>query len=338
MTANMMRAMALRAPGEPLLLEERPLPRPKTAEILIRVRACGVCRTDLHLADGDLPGARYPVVPGHQIVGEIREVGPGLGAGLVGARVGVTWLASACGSCSYCAEGRENLCDAARFTGCDVDGGFADHVIARADFCQAIPPGLDEVEAAPLLCAGAIGRRTLRLAGEGARRVGLYGFGAAAHLVAQMALAEGREVYAFSREGDEAAQDLARSLGAAWAGASTEEPPLKLDAALVFAPVGELVPKALGDLAKGGIVVCGGIHMSDIPGFPYRLLWEERQIRSVANLTRADAREVLDLAARTDLRPRVARYALEDANRALDDLRRGRLDGAAVLEIAPGAP
>ncbi|WP_395703012.1 zinc-dependent alcohol dehydrogenase family protein [Aquabacterium sp.] len=336
-----MQAMVLSRLGEPLRLEQRPEPVPGPGELRLRVLACGVCRTDLHLVDGELPQARLPVVPGHQIVGIVEALGPGVDAHFAGQQVGVPWLGGACGHCRYCRGMFENLCDTPVFTGCSRDGGFATHVLARADFCLplvglALPPE----RIAPLLCAGLIGWRSLRMAtdglalgaqDEGARDIGFYGFGAAAHLVAQVALHEGRRLCAFTRPGDTAAQDFARGLGAAWAGGSDEPPPWPLDAALIFAPSGELVPLALAAVRKGGRVVCGGIHMSDLPSFPYRLMWEERQLLSVANLTRRDGQAFLAHAARHPLQVHSQAYALADANQALADLRAGRLNGAAVL-------
>ncbi|WP_298234639.1 zinc-dependent alcohol dehydrogenase family protein [uncultured Azohydromonas sp.] len=327
-----MKAMVLQRPGTPLVLQERADPVPGPGEVRLRVLACAVCRTDLHVVDGELPGTRLPVVPGHEIVGEVEALGPGVDALRAGDRVGVPWLGHACGHCDYCAHGHENLCDAPGFTGHTRDGGFATHVVAEAAFCLPLrSQAADAVHLAPLLCAGLIGWRCLRAAGDEARALGLYGFGAAAHLIAQVALRQGREVYAFTRAGDTAAQDFARRLGVTWAGASEEPPPRLLDAAILFAPVGALVPLALRALRKGGRVVCGGIHMSDIPAFAYRLLWEERQVVSVANLTRRDGLEFLDLVAARPLEVQASVYPLEQANQALDDLRRGRLQGAAVL-------
>lgn len=324
-----MRAMVLRRTGDPLVPEERPTPEPGAGEVLLRVRACAVCRTDLHEIDGELAGSRRPIVPGHEIVGEV--VGSGEGVELPpGERLGVPWLGSTCGRCAYCVRGEENLCDEARFTGHDRDGGYADHVIADARYAFALPGAFDDEHAAPLLCAGLIGHRSLRMAGD-PRRLGIYGFGAAAHIVAQVAVFEGREVYAFTREGDAAGQDFARSLGAVWAGGSSERPPVELDAALLFAPVGALVPAALRAVRKGGVVVCGGIHMSDVPSFPYAILWGERQIRSVANLTRRDAAEFLALAPRVPVRTHVERFPLARANEAVARLRAGEITGAAVL-------
>ena len=326
-------AMVLRAPRSRLVAEPRGVPQPGRDEVRLRVRACAVCRTDLHLQDGDLPMARWPVVPGHEIVGTVEVCGADVAALRVGQRVGVPWLGSACGRCLYCRTDRENLCEAPQFTGCTRDGGFATHVLANASFCVPLDGlGLDDVHAAPLLCAGLIGWRSLRRAGDDARVLGLYGFGAAAHLVAQGAVAQGRRVFAFTRRGDAAAQQLARELGCAWAGASDEAPPEPLDAAILFAPVGGLVPAALAAVRKGGRVVCGGIHMSDIPSFPYRLLWEERELVSVANLTRADAREfIAALATVPALQVHAQTYALAEADRALADLRAGAVRGAAVL-------
>jgi len=298
--------------------------------VLVKVRACGVCRTDLHVVDGELPHARVPLVPGHEIVGVIDRVGAGVPELAVGDRVGIPWLGYSCGACEMCRSGRENLCPNARFTGYQIDGGYADYTVADARFVFAIPERYADVEAAPLLCAGLIGYRAYRMAGD-ARRLGLYGFGAAAHIIAQVAVHEGREIFALTSPGDAAAQEFARSLGVAWAGASTEAPPEPLDAAIIFAPVGRLIPEALSRIVPAGVVVCAGIHMSDIPSFPYRLLWEERVIRSVANLTRRDAQEFLSLAAEMPIRTHTERYDLADANRALANLRAGTVRGAAVL-------
>lgn len=322
-----MRAMVITAPGAPLELREQPVPAASAGQVRVEVRACGVCRTDLHVADGELPGVRAGLVPGHEIVGVVEESG---GRFPRGARVGIPWLGWTCGACSYCASGRENLCDRARFTGWQIDGGYAEHAVADERYCFLLPERYGDLEAAPLLCAGLIGHRALRMAGD-ARRVGLYGFGAAAHLVAQVAAFEGREVYAFTRRGDAQAQRFALELGSRWAGSSDEQPPELLDAAILFAPVGALVPAALRAVAKGGVVVCAGIHMSDIPSFPYQLLWGERTVRSVANLTRRDGDEFLALAARANLKTRVQPYPLERANEALAALREGRLVGAAAL-------
>lgn len=328
-----MLGMVFRRPWTPLAAEVRPDPIPGPGEVRLRVAACGVCRTDLHVVEGDLPLARSAVIPGHEIVGVVDAIGPGVLGVALGERRGAPWLGGTCGVCVYCREGRENLCEAPEFTGWTRDGGYADTVVVHADYCFPLPDGLTDAEAAPLLCAGLIGFRAWRLAGEAhpVRRLGLYGFGAAAHLLAQLAIHEGQAVYAFTRDGDGAAQSLARELGCTWAGGSGEEPPEALDAAIIFAPVGGLVPIALGAVRKGGTVVCGGIHMSEIPSFPYRLLWEERRLLSVANLTRQDARDYLPRAAAAGLRPHVVRYDLADANRALDDLRTGAFTGAAVL-------
>ncbi len=325
-----MRAMVLERPGEPLVAVERPRPDPGPGQVLLRVLACGVCRTDLHVADGELPEPRLPLVLGHEIVGEVAGLGDGVEDLAAGDRVGVPWLGWTCGACSYCASGRENLCDRARFTGYQLDGGYAEHAVADRRFCFPIPAGYDDAEAAPLLCAGLIGYRALALAGD-ARRLGLYGFGAAAHILVQIARHQGREVFAFTRPGDAGGQAFARDLGARWTGGSDERPPEELDAALLFAPVGDLVPAALAAVAKGGTVVCAGIHMSEIPAFAYELLWGERVLRSVANLTRADGEALLELAPRVPVRTSVERFPLADANRALDRLRRGAIRGAAVL-------
>jgi len=324
------RALTLDGPGRPLQLVVRARGAPQPGQILIAVRACGVCRTDLHIVDGELPWPGHPVVPGHEVVGIVLEVGAGVERFAPGDRVGVPWLGWTCGQCRYCLSGRENLCDHARFTGYQIDGGYADHVIADERYSFRLPPRYGDAEAAPLLCAGLIGYRALLMAGE-AQRLGVYGFGAAAHILAQVARHQGRKVYAFTRPGDASAQAFARSQGALWAGDSTSAPPEPLDAALLFAPVGELVPQALRAVAKGGTVVCAGIHMSDIPAFPYRLLWEERVVRSVANLTRDDARQFFAAIARTPVTAHTRRYDLADANRALADLRQGLVRGAAVL-------
>jgi propanol-preferring alcohol dehydrogenase len=328
-----MRAMVLEAPGRPLALADRPDPSPGPGQLLLDVAACGVCRTDLHLLDGEVPVPRLPVVLGHQIVARVAKAGPGA-AMWPGTRVGVPWLGWTCGSCHFCTSGRENLCIRARFTGRDIHGGYAEHTVADVRYCLRLPDDLDDISAAPLLCAGLIGFRALRLAGDG-ERLGLYGFGAAAHLIAQVAIWEGRRVYAFTRAGDEKGQEFARSLGVEWAGASGDTPPEPLDAALIFAPVGALVLNALRACDRGGAVVCAGIHMSELPPIPYEDLWHERSVRSVANLTRHDGEEFLGLAPRVPVRSTVTRYPLEAANEALDDLRHGRFEGAAVLEIQP---
>jgi propanol-preferring alcohol dehydrogenase len=322
--------MVLEVPGTPLRPVELALPEPGPEQVVVRVHACAVCRTDLHVVDGELPGARLPLVPGHEIVGTIVAAGAHVPRERVGTRVGIPWLGWTCGECEWCTSGRENLCPRARFTGYHLDGGFAEHAVAHAGYCLPLPGDLPDVDAAPLLCAGLIGYRAYRAAGD-APCLGLYGFGAAAHLLAQVAVAEGRRVYAFTRPGDSAGQDFARALGAAWAGGSDEDPPEALHAAIIFAPVGALVPAALRAVRPAGVVVCAGIHMSDIPSFPYAWLWEERQIRSVANLTREDGARFLALVARLGIRPRVVTYALGAANEALGDLRAGRIAGAAVL-------
>jgi len=325
--------MVLKTPRAPLVAEAYADPEPGPGELRLRVRACGVCRTDLHVVDGDLPSRRPFVVPGHEIVGVVDAMGTGVCDVMLGERRGVPWLGGTCGVCQYCREGQENLCDDPEFTGWTRDGGYADTVIARADFTFPLPTGLSDLEAAPLLCAGLIGFRSWRVACEARKvqRLGLYGFGAAAHLLAQLAVHQGQAVYAFTRDGDQAAQALARDLGCVWAGGSGEPPPELLDAAIIFAPVGDLVPLALAAVRKGGTVVCGGIHMSDIPSFSYDLLWGERRLVSVANLTRQDARDYLPLAAAAGVRAHVKAYPLGEANAALEDLRRGAFVGAAVL-------
>ncbi|HYJ22464.1 MAG TPA: zinc-dependent alcohol dehydrogenase family protein [Solirubrobacterales bacterium] len=325
-----MRAMVLERAGEPLQPAELPDPVPGPGQVLIRVDACGVCRTDLHILDGELSEPKLPLVPGHQIVGTVAGVGEGAERFAVGERVGVPWLGWTDGECRYCRDGRENLCDNARFTGYDIDGGYAELAVADERFCFPIPPGLTDEGAAPLLCAGLIGYRALRLVGA-AERVGFYGFGASAHILCQVAVGEGRRVFAFTREGDEETQAFARQLGAEWAGSSAQSPPEKLDGAIVFAAAGELMPAALRASAKGARVISAGIHMSDIPSFPYEILWEERSLGSVANLTRADGEEFMALAPRVPVHTEVTTYALEDANTALEDLRAGRFRGAAVL-------
>jgi alcohol dehydrogenase, propanol-preferring len=325
-----MRAMVLREIGSPLVLEARPEMLPKPTEVRVCVEACAVCRTDLHVVDGDLPDPKLPIVPGHEIVGRVDEAGAEVQGFARGDRVGVPWLGHTCGHCPYCASGRENLCDAPLFTGYTRDGGFATHVVADAAYAFKLDGFADPVATAPLLCAGLIGWRSLVAAGD-ARAIGIYGFGAAAHIIAQVCRWQGRTVLAFTRPGDEPAQAFARALGATWAGGSDEAPPEPLDAAIIFAPVGNLVPAALRAVRKGGRVVCGGIHMSDIPSFPYRMLWEERQVVSVANLTRQDAIDFLALAPKAGVRTETVSYPLQRANEALADLREGRLQGAAVL-------
>lgn len=324
--------MLLEAPGGPLQRAERPPPVPGAGQVLLRVRACGVCRTDLHILDGELPAPRLPLILGHQIVAEVAGLGPGVKRFTLGERVGVAWLGWACGACKYCQRGQENLCPQARFTGYHLDGGYAEYTVACADFCYPLPMGYSDLEVAPLLCAGLIGYRSLKLAGQ-AEHLGLYGFGAAAHILTQVARHQGRQVYAFTRPGDAAGQRFALELGAVWAGGSDQSPPQKLDAAILFAPDGTLVPKALRDVDKGGTVVCGGIHMSEIPAFPYALLWEERVLRSVANLTRQDGEEFLALAPQVPIKTEVQAYPLEAAGQALSDLRAGKVRGAAVLAV-----
>lgn len=322
--------MILEKPGRPLESREIPKRVPGPGELRVRVLACAVCRTDLHVVDGELPNPKLPLVPGHEIVGQIDQLGEGVTAFRVGERIGIPWLGWTCGECDYCKAGQENLCERARFTGYTIDGGYAEMTIADARFCFRIPDTYADVEAAPLLCAGLIGFRCLRKAGS-ANRIGVYGFGAAAHIIAQVAKNERRKIFALTRPGDVAAQNFALAMGATWAGDSDKPPPEKLDAAIIFAPIGELVPLALRGLRRGGIVVCGGIHMSDIPAFPYADLWHERIILSVANLTRQDAIDFLDLAARVPIRTQTRTYQLTQANEALDDLRTGKFTGAAVL-------
>ncbi len=330
-----MKAMVLAERGagrvEP---RDLPDPEPGPGEVLVEIAACGVCRTDLHVVDGDLPDPVIPLVPGHEIIGRVVGVGKGVGDLSPGVRVGVPWLGRSCGECRFCTTGRENLCERARYTGYQIDGGYARFTVADHRYAFRLPEGPSDVELAPLMCAGLIGYRSYRMAIDsalGAGRIGLYGFGAAAHILAQVARHDGREVYAFTKPGDDSGQRFARELGAVWAGGSDERPPEPLDAAILFAPVGDLVPTALRAVARGGAVVCAGIHMSDVPSFPYRILWEERVLRSVANLTRRDAREFLELVPRVGIRTRVTEYPLSEANRALDDLRAGRFEGAAVL-------
>ena len=325
-----MRAMVLDAPRTPLVMRERSLPAPGAGEILVAVAACGVCRTDLHVVDGELEHPKLPIVPGHEIVGRVAALGAGVAGFSIGERVGVPWLGATCGICPYCRSGAENLCDTPVFTGYTRDGGYATHAVADARYCFPLGEAGSDADIAPWLCAGLIGWRSYRIAGEG-NTLGLYGFGAAAHILAQVAIWQGRRVYAFTRKGDTAAQEFARSLGAVWAGGSDDRPPEPLDAAIIFAPVGALVPAALKAVRKGGRVVCGGIHMSDIPSFPYALLWEERHVMSVANLTRADADEFLSIAPQAGVKCEVTRYPLARGNEALSDLRDGRLQGAAVL-------
>jgi len=325
-----MQAMILERANTPLRRVTLPVPEPGPGQVRVRVRACAVCRTDLHVADGELADPKLPLIPGHEIAGEVDALGAGAGRFQPGERVGIAWLGWTCGECAFCRSGRENLCERARFTGYTLDGGYADYALADERFCFALPAAFDDVSAAPLMCAGLIGYRSLVKAGDAAR-LGIYGFGAAAHLVTQVARWQGREVYAFTRPGDTTAQDFARSLGAVWAGGSDERPPVELDAAILFAPVGALVPLALRAVAPGGTVVCGGIHMSDIPSFPYELLWQERTVCSVANLTRRDGEEFLAIAAQIPVRTETVTFPLGQANEALARLREGRLQGAAVL-------
>jgi propanol-preferring alcohol dehydrogenase len=325
-----MRAMILEGVGQPLQYRRIARPRPGPGQVLVRVAACGVCRTDLHVVDGDLMQPRLPIIPGHEIVGRVEATGAGVHEFTRGDRVGIPWLGHTCGHCSYCRSQQENLCDAPLFTGYQIDGGYAEYCVAEAAYCFSLPASYADTAAAPLLCAGLIGYRALRMTGD-AKRLAIYGFGAAAHILTQVAQFEGRSLYAFTRPGDCKAQAFARGLGCVWTGGSDERPDTDLDAAIIFAPVGELVPQALAAVRKGGTVVLGGIHMSEIPAMPYRLLWGERKVRSVANLTRADAREFLAIAGRTPIRTQVVAYALCNANTALRDLREGQLTGAAVL-------
>lgn len=329
----MMHAMIMKQPGQPLSAVEIPIPSPHENEVLIKVHTCGICRTDLHVIDGDLKEPKLPVIPGHQIVGTISKLGKNVTQFNVGDRVGVPWLGGSCSHCHYCSTGQENLCDTPRFTGYQSDGGFAEYCTADARYCFLLPAGYPDIQVAPLLCAGLIGYRALNKTGN-AKRLGIYGFGAAAHILIQVALFQEREVYAFTRPGDEKAQAFAKKLGAKWSGGSDQAPPRLLDAAIIFAPDGQLVPIALRHIAKGGIVVCGGIHMSDIPSFPYEILWGERTVTSVANLTRQDAEEFLALAPKIPIKTEVHAYPLIKVNEALDDLRHGRFTGAAVIEIA----
>jgi propanol-preferring alcohol dehydrogenase len=325
-----MKAMILDAPRRPLRLADLPRPEPGPGQILVKVKACGVCRTDLHVVDGELAEPKLPIVPGHEIVGVVEQTGRGVEWFEPGERVGIPWLGYTCGRCRFCVAGRENLCDNARFTGYQIDGGYAEYTVADARYCFPIHGAYGDAEAGPLLCAGLIGYRSLRMTGDG-ERLGIYGFGAAAHIVAQVARHQGRRVFAFTRAGDVQAQEFARDLGAVWVGESEEKPPKELDAAIIFAPVGPLIPAALRAVSKGGVVVAGGIHMSDIPSFPYAILWGERVVRSVANLTRADAVEFLALAPKVPVRTEIVTFPLAEANEALGRLRSGRLRGAAVL-------
>jgi propanol-preferring alcohol dehydrogenase len=325
-----MRAMVLNAPARPLQLESRPIPQPQDGEVLIHVQACAVCRTDLHVVDGDLKEPRLPIVPGHEIIGTVSQCSADVSTLKAGDLVGVPWLGWTCGQCTYCQRGQENLCEKAQFTGYTRDGGFADYTVSDARYVFPIASGSDPLKAAPLMCAGLIGYRAYRMTGE-AQTIGLYGFGAAAHILAQIALGQGKTVYAFTKPGDAAGQDFARSLGCQWVGDSEDQPPSVMDAAILFAPVGALVPSALSHVDKGGVVVCAGIHMSDIPSFSYDLLWSEREVKSVANLTQQDGEDFLALIQDHPVETCIHTYALEDANTALDDLRAGRFEGAAVL-------
>jgi alcohol dehydrogenase, propanol-preferring len=327
-----MRAMVLERPGTPLVLRDVPRPNPSADQLLVRIATCAVCRTDLHILDGELPDPTLPLIPGHQIVGYVEKLGANVTGFAIGDRVGIPWLGWTDGECAYCRSSRENLCDRARFTGYSIDGGYAEFTVADARFCFHLPSEYDDLEVAPLLCAGMLGYRSYRKTGD-AKRIGIYGFGNAAHLITQVAVYQGREVFAFTRPGDTAGQESARSLGAVWAGGSDELPPEKLDGAIIFAPVGALVPAALRALAKGGVVVCGGIHMSDIPSFPYFDLWGERSICSVANLTRRDGEEFLEIASRAPVKIKPVVFPLEEANSALDGFRSGKLEGTAVLLI-----
>jgi propanol-preferring alcohol dehydrogenase len=327
-----MRAMLFEKAGQPLHRTDMPAPNPGTGQLLIRVRACAVCRTDLHVVDGELTQPKLPLIPGHEIVGTVAKKGDGVERFDIGQRVGVPWLGWSCGVCSHCLAGQENLCDRAKFTGYTLDGGYAEFTLADQRFCFPVPDSYGDAEAAPLMCAGLIGYRSLVKAGSG-KRLGIYGFGAAAHIVAQVARYQNREIYALTRQGDKEAERFARELGAVWAGGSNELPPVKLDAAIIFAPVGDLVPQALRAVGKGGTVVCGGIHMSDIPSFPYEILWQERAICSVANLTRRDGEEFLALAPKVPVRTKIETFPLEEANEALARLRSGKIRGAAVLAI-----
>jgi alcohol dehydrogenase, propanol-preferring len=327
---DLMKAMVLNEIGTALVLQTVPVPPPGAGELLIRVRACAVCRTDLHVVDGDLRHPRLPLIPGHEVIGTVEAVGDGALSSLRGRRVGVPWLGATCGRCAYCRSGHENLCEHAAFTGYTRDGGFAEYLVADHRYCFPIPVSYSDADAAPLMCAGLIGFRSLRAAGDG-RRLGIYGFGAAAHIIAQVAVKEGREVYAFTKPGDMSTQQFARDLGAVWSGGSDDAPPVPLDAAIIFAPVGPLVPAALRAVDKAGIVVCAGIYMSDIPSFPYSILWEERVVKSVANLTREDGEAFLRVAPTVPVATTVTQYPLSAANQALDDLRHGRFEGAAVL-------
>jgi len=327
--------MVLEQPGKPVVLRDVPKPKTEPGQLLVGVKTCAVCRTDLHVVDGELPNPKLPLIPGHQIVGRIEEIGESVQGFSVGERVGIPWLGWTDGECRYCRSSRENLCDRARFTGYTIDGGYAEFTVVDARFCFRLPEQYNDVDVAPLLCAGMLGYRSYRKTGD-ARRIGIYGFGNAAHLIVQIAIYQGREIFAFTRPGDKAGQETAREVGAVWAGGSDEIPSEKLDAAIIFAPVGALVPAALRALTKGGVVVCGGIHMSDIPSFPYVDLWGERAICSVANLTRRDGEEFLEIAARVPVKTKTQLFPLEEANTALEEFRAGKLEGNAVLQISDG--
>jgi alcohol dehydrogenase, propanol-preferring len=329
-----MKAMMLQAPGQLLVLSEAPIPEPEPDQVLIKVRACGVCRTDLHVVDGELPDPKLPIIPGHEIVGSVARIGENVKSFARGDRIGAPWLGYTCGQCVYCRAGKENLCDRPKFTGYTLDGGYAEYVVVDNRYCFSLPENYADTAAAPLLCAGLIGYRSYKMAGDKIERLGIYGFGGAAHIIAQVAAYQGKRVFAFTRPGDVKAQQFAAKLGAVWAGDSNEMPPEPLDAALIFAPVGSLVPAALKATIKGGIVVCGGIHMSDIPSFPYNILWGERVVRSVANLTRQDGEELLSIAPKIPIHTEIEEFPLEKANEALDRLRSGKLQGAAVLAIS----
>jgi alcohol dehydrogenase, propanol-preferring len=326
-----MRAMVLEAPRTSLVCRELPVPKPDSNQVLIKVHACGVCRTDLHVVDGELPDPKLPIIPGHEIVGSVVQAGTNAKSFKVGDRIGIPWVGHTCGTCLYCRTGKENLCDRPKFTGYTLDGGYAEYAVADRRYCFSLPESYSDAAVAPLLCAGLIGYRSYRIAGEGIERLGIYGFGGAAHIISQVAIYQGKKVFAFTRPGDSNAKQFALSLGAAWAGDSTEMPPEPLDAAIIFAPIGSLVPAALRATIKGGTVVCGGIHMSDIPSFPYQILWEERVVRSVANLTRKDGEELLAIAPKVPVRTEVEVFPLPQANEALNKLREGKLQGAAVL-------
>ncbi len=332
-----MRAMVLQKPGKPLMDMEVPIPQPGRDQVLIKVHACGVCRTDLHVVDGELTDPKLPLIPGHEIVGSVVQIGEEVEGFRAGDRIGIPWMGSTCGECHFCRKGRENLCDQPKFTGYTLNGGYAEYAVADRRYCFQLPHSYSDLAAAPLLCAGLIGYRSYQMVGENAERLGIYGFGAAAHIVAQVAVHQQQQVYAFTRPGDKKAQQFARRLGAVWAGDSTELPPEMLEAAIIFAPVGSLLPAALRATIKGGTVVCGGIHMSDIPSFPYSLLWEERVVRSVANLTRKDGEELLALAPKIPIRTEVETFPLIEANEALHRLRKGDLQGAAVLQVFSGS-